>query len=149
MLGQIAIMFPKARIVHCMRSPLDTCLSCFAQNFTSGQEFSFNLDDLARFYRHYHGLMAHWRTVLPVPVFELRYEDMVSDRERVTRELLAFCGLPWDAQCERFFETSRAVHTASSWQVRQPIYTTSVERWRPYEAYLRPLIEALGPIAQA
>jgi tetratricopeptide (TPR) repeat protein len=149
LLGLIAVMFPNARIVHCMRSPLDTCLSCYFHNFTRGQEFSFDLGDLGHFYSLYHGLMEYWRDVLPVPVFELRYEDMVADHERVTRELLAFCGLPWDESCARFFETRRPVRTASSWQVRQPLYNSSVGRWKAYEAKLGPLIAALGPLAES
>jgi len=147
LLGLIAVMFPKARIVHCRRSALDTCLSCYFQNFTKGQEFSFDLGDLAHFYRLYRGLMDHWREVLPLSIFELNYEEMVGERERVMRELIAFCGLPWDDRCERFFETDRPVRTASSWQVRQPIYASSVARWKAYETELRPLIDALGPLA--
>jgi len=147
LLGLIAIMFPNARIVHCRRSALDTCLSCYFQNFTKGQDFSFDLDDLAHFYRLYRGLMDHWRDVLPLPVLDLDYEDMVRDRERTMRGLIAFCGLGWDDQCGRFFETERPVRTASSWQVRQPIYASSMARWKAYEAELQPLIAALGPLA--
>jgi hypothetical protein len=115
--------------------------------FNDGLDYSFSLKNLGHYYRQYDRLMKHWRDVLPAPIFELRYEDMIMNQERTTRDLLDFCGLPWDPQCERFFETERAVRTASSWQVRQPLYSSSVDRWKRYESGLAPLIEALGPLA--
>lgn len=146
-LGMIALMFPKARIVHCRRDPLDTCVSCYFQNFARGQEYSFDLRELGRFYRDYRRLMAHWAQVLPTAVLEVPYEALVADREQVSRALLAFCGLDWDPACADFHRTVRPVGTASRWQVRQPIYRSSVARWRRYEKQLQPLIEALGPFA--
>lgn len=143
----IALMFPKARIVHCRRDPLDTCVSCYFQNFARGQEYSFDLRELGRFYRDYRRLMAHWAEVLPVAVLEVPYEALVADQEQVSRALLAFCGLDWDPACADFHRTDRPVRTASRWQVRQPMYRSSVARWRRYEKHLQPLIETLGPLA--
>ncbi|MEM7121532.1 MAG: sulfotransferase [Pseudomonadota bacterium] len=148
-LGLIAIMFPNARIIHCTRSPLDVCLSCYFKKFPLGMDHTFDLDDLAHYYRLYHDLMAHWRKVLPIPIYDLCYEGLVENRQAVSRDLLNFCGLDWHPRCERFFENKRAVATASSWQVRQPLYNSSVARWKKYEAELQPLIEALGPLADA
>jgi len=146
-IGLIALMFPNARIVHCRRDPLDTCLSCYFQNFGRGQEYSFDLCELGRFYRDYRRLMDHWSVVLPAAVLEVPYESLVADQEQVSRALLAFCGLDWDPACTDFHKTDRPVRTASRWQVRQPIYCSSVARWRRYERQLQPLIEALGPLA--
>jgi tetratricopeptide (TPR) repeat protein len=147
LLGLLAVMFPNAHFIHCTRSALDTCVSCYVTKFNDGLDYSFSLKNLGHYYRQYDRLMKHWRDVLPAPIFELRYEDMIMNQERTTRDLLDFCGLPWDPQCERFFETERAVRTASSWQVRQPLYSSSVDRWKRYESGLAPLIEALGPLA--
>ena len=130
--------------MHCRRDPLDTCLSCYFQNFSGGIRFASDLADLGAFYRDYERLMAHWRRVLPVPMFELSYEALVDDRERVTRELIAFAGLPWDDACLDYEGNPRAVRTASNIQVREPIYRSSVARWRNYEAHIAPLRAALG-----
>lgn len=146
-LGMIALMFPKARVVHCRRSALDTCLSCFFQNFAQGQDYSFDLEDLGRFYCDYQALMTHWRAVLPLEIYDLDYETLVSDPEPETRRLLTFCGLDWEPGCAAAHRTQRSVRTASRWQVRQPIYNSSVARWRRYERHLGPLIAALGPHA--
>lgn len=148
LLGLIAIMFPNARIIHCMRSPLDVCLSCYFKKFPLSMDHTFDLDDLAHYYRQYHDLMGYWRETLPIPIFDLCYEDLIENREAVSRDVLAFCGLDWHPQCERFFENKRAVDTASSWQVRQPLYSSSVGRWKMYETELQPLIDALGPLAE-
>lgn len=145
-LGLIALMFPNARVVHCVRDPVDTCVSCFMQAFAEGHAYNADLATLGHYYREYHGLMEHWRQVLPLDSMELRYEDMVADQEARTRELIGFLGLEWDDACLRFFETDRSVLTPSRWQVRQPIYATSVGRWKRYGASLDPLIEALGDL---
>ena len=147
-LGLILLLFPKARIVHCRRDPLDTCLSCFFQNFAAGQDYSFDLKELGRFYRDYREMMSAWSGALPAPVFDLVYEDLVADLEGVGRSLLSFCGLDWHPDCARFFETRRPVLTASRVQVRQPVYASSVGKWRRYAAHLGPLIEALGPAGE-
>lgn len=143
-LGLIAVLFPRARVVHCRRDPMDTCLSCYFQNFVAEHEYAYDLSDLGAYYREYERLMVHWRETLPLPMFEVAYEDLIADQERVSRELIAFCGLEWDDACLRFHETERPVRTASYWQVRQPIYGSSVERWRNYDAHLAPLRRALG-----
>ena len=145
-LGLIALMFPNARIVHCLRDPVDTCVSCFMQPFAEGHAYNADLETLGLYYREYRGLMAHWREVLPLDILELRYEDMIADQEAQSRELIRFLGLDWDDACLRFFETERPVLTPSRWQVRQPIYATSVGRWKRYGESLAPLIEALGDL---
>lgn len=146
-LGLIALMFPKARVVHCRRSALDTCLSCYFQNFVRGQDFAFDLADLGHFYRHCDEMMAYWARALPIPILDVRYEDLVADQTAVGRDMIAFCGLEWDDACARPHENERPVRTASHRQVREPIHGRSVARWRNYRAHLGPLIEALGPLA--
>ncbi len=147
-LGLIARLFPDARIVHCRRDALDTCLSCYFQNFTHGQEYSFDLTDLGRFYTDYRWMMERWAERLPLPVFDLVYEELVGDLEGVGRRLLAVCDLDWHPYCGRFFETERPVLTASRAQVRRPVYTSSIGKWRKYEKHLGPLIAALGDYAE-
>ena len=138
-LGLIALLFPQAKIIHCQRHPLDTCLSCYCKKFRNSQAFSFDLEDLGHYYLAYERLMCHWETVLPLPIFSLPYEQLVQSQERVSRELLAFCGLPWDDACLEFNKSDRPVETASSWQVRQPLYASSIGRWKHYESQLAPL----------
>jgi hypothetical protein len=142
-LGLIATLFPRARIIHCRRDPLDVCVSCYTSYFR-GLHFTWDLNDLGQYYRQYERLMAHWRTVLPLPILDVVYEELVADPEAVSRELVAFCGLDWDARCLAFHENPRAVHTVSALQVRRPMYTNSVGRWRRYAAHLQPLLEALN-----
>ena len=145
-IGLIHLVLPNARIIHMRRNPVDTCLSCFAKNFSAGQMFSFDLGELGRYYRSYLALMEHWRRLLPAgAMLEVRYEDVVADVDAEARRILDFCGLEWSNACLEFHRTERPVRTASAIQVRQPIYCTSVGRWRPSAALLRPLIEALGP----
>lgn len=135
-LGLIATMFPKARIIHCRRHPLDTILSCWMQNFNDGHSYSGNLMDAARHYAEYQRLMTHWQSVLPVAIHTIDYEAMVEDQEGTTRAMLDYLGLPWDERCLAFQSVSRTVRTASSWQVRQPLYTRSKGRWQNYEPHL-------------
>jgi tetratricopeptide (TPR) repeat protein len=142
-LGYIALLFPRARIIHISRDPSDTCLSCYFQHFKDGHAYSHSLDDLGFVYREYENTIAHWRT-LPLRMMEIRYEDIVADQERETRRLLEFCGLSWDERCMRFHETKRFVRTASYDQVRQPLYAQSVGRHRVYAEFLAPLRAALG-----
>ncbi len=143
-LGLIAMMFPNARIIHVRRHPLDTCVSCFMQRFRDGQEFSYRLDWLGRYYRAYVSVMEHWRNVLPLDILEIRYEDIVADPEQGARKLISFVDLAWQPACADPSAGTRDVRTASRWQVRQPVYKSSVARWRHYQSYLSPLIEALG-----
>ena len=144
-LGFIALLFPQARVIHCCRDPLDVCLSCYFQNL-SRITCSWSLEDLGFCHREYERMMAHWRQVLPMRMIEVRYEDLVRRQETVSRELVAFCGLEWEERCAAFYQNTRPVHTASALQVRQPIYSTSIGRWRHYEAYLEPLRQALAVV---
>lgn len=147
-LGLIGLLFPRARIVHCMRNPIDTCLSIYFQNFRGEHLYAYDQQALGHYYRQYLRLMEHWRRVLPNPILDLRYEEMVADQEGTSRTLIKFAGLDWDDRCLAFQNTERAIQTASIWQARQPIYTTSVARWRHYEEHLQPLIRALGDSAE-
>ena len=148
-LGLIAQILPNARIVHCRREPIDTCVSCFTHNFARAHGYNTDLRTLGLYYGEYDRLMRHWTDVLPLPILEMRYEDMISDQEAQSRRLIDFAGLDWDDACLHFHETERSVLTPSRWQVRQPIYTSSVARWKRYEAHLGPLIAALGDLAPA
>lgn len=137
-------IFPRARIIHCTRHPVDTCLSIYFQNFAQKMEFAYDRSDLAAYYRQYQRLMAHWRSVLPADRFvEIPYEELVADREPWTRRMIEFCGLQWDDACLHSDRNTRPVRTASVWQARQPVYQTSVARWRNYEPWLGPLRELL------
>jgi tetratricopeptide (TPR) repeat protein len=143
-LGLIAALFPSARIILCRRDPRDTCLSCFFQQFSTGNLFSFDLTQCGRHHVHTDRLIAHWLKALPLPMLQMRYEDLVADLEGESRRLMSFLGLPWNPACLDFHRTERTVQTSSAWQVRQPIYTRSVGRWRNYQRHLGPLFEALG-----
>jgi tetratricopeptide (TPR) repeat protein len=144
--GFIHLALPNARMIHVRRDPLDTCLSCFTHEFMRGLEWSYDLTDLARHFRAYEALMEHWRRLLPErAMIEVQYEHLVADFETQTRRLLDFCGLDWDQRCLAFHETERPVRTASATQVRQPLYHRAVGRWRQYEPWLGPLLDALGP----
>jgi tetratricopeptide (TPR) repeat protein len=148
--GLIHLALPHAAIIHAVRDPIDTCVSCFSVHFTRGQPHTSDLAELGRYYRHYRALMAHWHRVLPAGrIFEVRYEDLVDDVEGVAQCILAHCGLAWDARCLDFHRTERAVRTASAAQVRQPIYQSSVGRWRRYANFLGPLLSELEPSSAA
>jgi tetratricopeptide (TPR) repeat protein len=144
--GLIHLALPNARIIHSRRDPVDTCLSCFSILFDGdGNPYTYDLGELGRFYRSYQSLMAHWRAVLPPgTMIEVQYEEVVADLENEARRIIAHCGLAWDDACLAFHKTRRPVRTASIAQVRQPIYKSSVGRWRPYRKHLRPLLEELG-----
>jgi hypothetical protein len=144
-LGLAHLMLPEARIIQVRRDPLDTCVSCFSKLFAGEQPYAYDLAELGGYYRAYEALMEHWRRVLPEGVvLEVQYEELVADFEPQARRLLAYCGLEWDDRCLAFHETQRSVRTASATQVRQPIYGTSVGRWRPYREMLQPLLRELG-----
>jgi hypothetical protein len=146
--GLIHLMLPNARIVHINRNPIDTCLSCFTRMFNNGQFHTYNLTELGLYYRNYVKLMNHWRQVLPAGSFlDLQYEELVTDKEEQTRRLIEFCGLEWNDACLESHKNERSIRTASVTQVRQPVYTSSIERWKRYESFLQPLIKALGDIA--
>jgi hypothetical protein len=147
--GLIQLALPNATIIHAVRDPLDTCLSCFATHFTRGHEHTYDLAELGRYYRYYRDLMAHWHEVLPPGrIMDVRYEDLVGDLEGVARRVVSHCGLGWDANCLDFHRNERTVRTASAVQVRKPIYRGSIGRSHEYQAMLQPLVAELGPYAQ-
>ena len=141
-LGLIQLLFPKARVIHCVRDPMDTCLSCYT-NRLMGHPYSYNLTNLGRYYRLYEELMAHWKNTLSLSIMDVHYENLVDDPERVSRAIVEFCGLQWSNRCLDFHRSRRNVVTASTDQVRQPIYRESVGRWKNYEQYLGELRTAL------
>ncbi|MFB3063360.1 MAG: TIGR02466 family protein [Gammaproteobacteria bacterium] len=141
--GIIHLMLPKARIIHCRRNPLDTCISCFTTSFGSDRGFTRDLHELGGTYRTYQDLMEHWHKVMPGRILDVVYEDLVEHTEEQTRNLIAHLGLAWDDACLEFYKNERRVSTSSLVQVRQPVYKTSVERWRRYEKHLAPLINAI------
>ncbi len=146
--GLIQLILPNAKIIDARRHPLACCFSNFKQHFARGQSFSYDLTDMGRYYADYVALMAHFDEVLPGRVHRVIYEQMVDDTETQVRALLDYCGLEFDARCLRFFENDRAVRTASSEQVRRPIYRDGVDQWRHFEPWLGPLKEALGPVLE-
>jgi tetratricopeptide (TPR) repeat protein len=146
-LGMIALLLPKAKLIHCRRDPMDSCFSCFTQRFTQVILFSRKLSDLGHYYQNYERLMAHWHRELPLQILDVQYEDMVEDSEAMSRKIIDFIGLEWDDACLNFHQTKRQVKTASVEQIRQPIYTSSVGKWRKYQPFLSPLVEALGEYA--
>ena len=144
--GFAKLILPNCRVINARRHPLDSCLGSYKQLFARGQPFTYDLFELGEFYLQYERIMAHWHEVIPGQVLDVQYEDTVTDFEGQVRRILEFCGLPWDDACLRFYDNRRAVKTASSEQVRQPIYASALHRWRNYEAQLGPLIEALEPL---
>jgi tetratricopeptide (TPR) repeat protein len=143
-LGLINMLFPDARVIHCMRDPLDTCLSCYFQQFFAyAYAYTFKLEHLGVYYRQYRRLMKHWHDVLPLQIMDVRYEDLVADQEALSRAMVEFCGLEWDDHCLHFHESDRIINTASYNQVREKIHNKSIARWKHYEPYLGPLKEAL------
>ncbi len=145
-LGLILAAFPRARIIHCRRHPVDTCLSIYFTNFQMRQAFVSSRRDLVTYYRQYQQLMEHWRTVLPRDRFtEVDYETLIADRDSETRRLIGFCGLEWDEACLAPEQNRRVVKTASMWQARQPVYRSSLARWKRYEPWLGSLRELLPP----
>lgn len=125
------------------------CFSNFKQYFAQGQSFSYSMSDMGSFYRDYVELMAHYDQCLPGKVHRVIYEEMVADTETQVRRMLDHCGLDFEPECLRFFENERPVRTASSEQVRQPIYSDAIAQWKPFEAHLNPLKEALGAVLES
>ncbi|MER8426257.1 sulfotransferase [Mesorhizobium sp. M1403] len=148
LIGLIGILFPNARIIHCRRDAIDNCVSCFVLKFTKGHSYNADLETLGLYYREYDRLMRHWDKVFPGRIFESRYETLIADQEVQSRRLIDHLGLPWDDACLRFFENDGSVNTLSRWQVRQPIYNSSIKRWKNYENKIQPLIDALGDLAE-
>ncbi len=147
--GVVKLAMPNAKVINARRHPLDSCLGAYKQLFASGQPFTYEMTELGEYYLQYQRLMDHWHSVMPGFVLDVQYEDVVSDLETAVRRLLDFCGLPFEEACLTFHETKRAVKTASSEQVRQPIYSSSLERWRNYEPHLDTLVHILEPLLSA
>ncbi|HZG32576.1 MAG TPA: sulfotransferase, partial [Sphingopyxis sp.] len=143
--GFIRLILPQAKIIDARRHPMDCCFSNFKQHYARGQAFSYSLSDMGRYYADYTGLMAHFDAVLPGRVHRVFHEHLLDDLEREVRALLDHLGLPFEAACLDFHKSDRAVRTASSEQVRRPVNRDGVGQWRPMEAWLAPLVEALGP----
>jgi hypothetical protein len=143
-----AVLFPNARVIHCLRNPRDNALSIWMENFNAEQRYATDFDDLAFFTAQHARLMAHWREALPLPILEVGYEDTVADVETQARRIVDFLGAPWDVRCLDLHGSGRAVQTPSRWQVRQPIYTHSVERWRNYAEFLPDLHAAFMSIGE-
>jgi len=142
--GLIFLLFPNAKVIHTQRNPLDTCLSCFFQNFTKGQDYSFDLGVLACFYNDYKRLMSHWRQLFGDRILHVEYEQLLKDQEYETHRLLSYSQLDFEEACLEFHQSSRVVKTASFLQVRQPLYHTSVNRWQNYRVQLREFAAAIG-----
>jgi tetratricopeptide (TPR) repeat protein len=143
--GLIMLILPNAKIIDARRHPMATCFSAFKQHFARGQAFTYDLGELGRYYRDYVELMAHFDSVAPGRIYRVQYERLVADTEAEVRAALAYCGVPFEAACLEFYATERAVRTASSEQVRRPIFREGLEQWRHYEPWLGSLREALGP----
>lgn len=145
--GLIHLALPNARIIHIRRDPMDTCLSCYSKLFLNGLDYSYDLGELGRYYRMYEALMAHWRTVLPDgAMLDVQYEKLVNDFAKEAQRIVEYCGLEWNERFRSFHENDRPVRTHSQSQVRQPLFTSSIGRWRSYEAWLKPLRDALNPL---
>jgi hypothetical protein len=140
----IALLFPRARVIHCKRDPMDNCFSIYmAAMNPEAHPWATDLANLGLAYRQYERLMAHWKEVLDLEILDVQYEAIVADPDTWIRRIIDFCGLPWDDRCLRYYEAGRDVMTLSYDQVRRPIYKSAVQRYKKYEAHLGPLTEAL------
>jgi len=145
-IGLMHLILPNCKIIDARRYPMDSCLSCYRQLFARGQSFTYDLTDIGEYFLQYQRMMDYWHKVLPGRCLTVQYEDMVTDFEKQVRRLLDYCELPWEENCVRFYETDRPVRTASSEQVRQPVYTRSINFWRNHESHLDELKEVLAPV---
>ena len=143
LIGLIKIILPGAKVVHCMRDPMDNCLSIFKNNFATTNYFANNLKELGQYYNLYLDLMDHWRETIPDSIYDISYEALVLNQEEETRKLLTYCQLPWEESCLSFHKTDRLVVTASFSQVRRPMYSDSVSLWKKYKDQLKPLRDEL------
>ena len=141
--GMIKLLFPNAIIIHCVRDPIDTCLSCYKHLFNGKLNFAYDLKELAKYHQLYQALMQHWHQIFPGAILDLQYEDLVNEQEKMTTMLLQHCQLAWETSCIEFYKNKRHIHTASALQVKKPIYKTSIGHWRNYEKHLQPLIDTL------
>ena len=147
-IGLVSLILPNAKIINTRRHPMDSCLGAYKQLFGQGQNFTYDMFEIAEYYRQYHEVMTHWHSALPGKILDVHYEETVTDLEGQVRRVLEFCGLPFEDQCLRFYTTERAVKTASSEQVRQPIYRAALGKWRRYEKHLGPWQEVLDDIVR-
>ncbi len=143
LIGLIKLILPKAKVIHCVRDPMDNCYSIFKNDFAGKHKYAYDLNELGQYYNLYLDLMDHWRKIIPEFIYDIRYEELVFDQEVQTRKLLNFCNLPWENSCLSFYKTKRRVATASATQVRRPIYSDSIQLWNKYEKQLEPLRNAL------
>ena len=143
-LGFINAIFPKAKIIYCRRQPLDIGVSCYIEMFNLSHDFSLDLNSFAHYFLDQENIMQHWQKTLPIDIFTLKYEDLIANQAEVTGDLLAYLELDWQEECLNYHQTQRVINTPSRWQVRQPIYKTSAERWKNYQQHLTPLITALN-----
>jgi hypothetical protein len=148
-IGLMHLVLPNARIIDARREPMACCFSNFKQLFASGQEFTYSMEDIARYYRTYVEIMHHWDEVLPGRVLRVQHEDVVEDLEGSVRRLLDFCGLEFEPACLEFYKNERSVRTASSEQVRRPIFKEGLDQWRNFEPWLGPLKQHLGELVKA
>lgn len=145
-LGLVRLLFPRARIIHCLRDPLDACVSAYFNYFPRGLDFTYAFDDLLAFFRIYRQMMAHWKQVAGIDFLDVHYEDIVAEPESTVRGVLDQLGLAWDPKVLNFHESTREVGTLSAWQVRRPLHGASRGRWRNYEAWIGPLVEGTSEI---
>ncbi|MBL4666004.1 MAG: sulfotransferase [Sneathiella sp.] len=145
-IGLLHLILPNAKIIHCQRNPIDTCLSNFKILFADSMDFTYDFEELGRYYLAYKELMDHWEAIFPNKILTVQYEDVVADVEGQAKRIVEHCDLSWEDGCLDFYKSKRAVHTASATQVRQPIYTSSVGKWQRYGDTINPLIDALKPI---
>jgi len=143
-IGIIALALPNAKIIHCQRNPIDTCLSCFMQLFSSGHHYSYSLEELGKHYLSYQEIMAYWHKLLPGKILDIQYENVVNDLQAQARRLIDYCDLPWNESCLEFHRSNQPVKTASRDQVNKPIYKNSVQRWKHYERHLQPLLDIIN-----
>ncbi|MCZ6804536.1 MAG: sulfotransferase [Proteobacteria bacterium] len=142
-IGLIKTLFPYASIIHCNRNPLDTCTSIFLTRLNDTHGYACDLVELGKYYLDYERLVSHWRSLFSAEIFEVQYEELVSNQEEVSKQLIAYIGLEWDEKCMNSHTNKRTVRTASNLQVRKPMYRGSINRWKQYEKQLKPLIEIL------
>ena len=142
-IGLIKTLFPKARIIHCQRNAMDTCASNFLNYFVKGDKYSFDLTEIGQYYLDYERMMAHWHNLFSSEIFDVKYEELVINQEKVSQQLIEYIGLEWDKKCLEFHKNKRAVRTASNSQVRQPMYKNSINRWKQYEKHLDPLLKII------
>jgi tetratricopeptide (TPR) repeat protein len=147
LLGLIYTLFPMARIIHCRRDPLDTCFSCYTKLFNTGHQYAYDMTEIGEYYRIYNRVVTNYERIIdPARILTIEYEDLVNDLEGTSRKMLKFCGLEWDSVSLEFYKTQRAITTTSMYQVRQPLYTHSIGRWKRYASYLEPLRKGLGDV---